>query len=104
MEHLDETISKVGLYDATAVPTPSVEAHLKEREESPELDNVRSSIYRSAFMGLLHFGVDRNDGEREIRIHSQYLSQPKEAGWTALKGLVRYYKGVSNDAAPKVTR
>ena len=94
--HADLLVRDLGLANAKAVDTPRVkhaESEIWKGVESPKLDKVQTTQYRSCVMRASYMGQDRPDIQEAVKCLAQYMKNPNEYAMTELKRLGRYLAG-----------
>ena len=96
--YIEQIVERFGLSDAKAYATPMVPGVVYSRGESPsapiEADRMRRVPYREAIGSLMYASVaTRPDITFAVSTLSQFLDNPGDAHWEAVKRIFRYLSG-----------
>jgi len=96
--YIDSILERYGLKDAKPYATPMVPGVIYSQRDSPstptETDRMRRVPYREAIGSLMYAAVaTRPDITFAVSTLSQFLDNPGDAHWEAVKCVIRYLSG-----------
>ena len=96
--YIESMLERFALKDAKAYATPMVPGVVYSRDDSPsapiEMDRMRRVPYREAIGSLMYASVaTRPDITFAVSTLSQFLDNPGNAHWEAVKRIFRYLSG-----------
>jgi histone deacetylase 1/2 len=88
-----DLLHRVNMENCNAAPTPLVPSERLSRNEGAPLGADDSFRYRSVVGALQYLTLTRPDLSFAVNKVCQFLSQPTEVHWEAVKRILRYVKG-----------
>jgi histone deacetylase 1/2 len=88
-----DLLRKVGMENCKSTSTPLVTTERLSRDTGASLGTEDSFRYRSIVGGLQYLTLTRPNISFAVNKVCQFLSQPTEVHWEAVKRILRYVKG-----------
>jgi hypothetical protein len=85
-----ETLLKFGMKESKSMPTPMVMDLKKMKDASTDSGDIDQHLYRQMIASLMYLVNTKPDICYAVNVLSQFMSQPRQTHWIAVKHVLRY--------------
>jgi hypothetical protein len=88
-----DILKKFGMIDSKSMPTPMVMDLKKMNEDSTDSGEIDRHLYRQMIGSLMYLVNTRPNIFYAVNVLSQFMSQPRQTHWIAVKHVLIYLQG-----------